>query len=93
MTEYRRQSLRNIMLMAWDFFRSSKRSGENRLFSDCLSGAWKLSKGLAREAAKLRGIKYLRLSHSLIRSPISRAFAGNPVAESAHAYLTSVLGR
>jgi hypothetical protein len=46
---------------------------------------------MARAAATLRGYKYIQFG-SLIQSPVARAWAGSPVDEAAHAYLTAVLG-
>ena len=63
---------RSVMLMAW----ASKRFEPTRPFSDCLRGAWKFTKDIAKTAAKFaakarRNGGWTHLSPSLIRSPAS----------------------
>jgi hypothetical protein len=70
------QTRRSIMLMAWD----AKRTESARTFSDCLKGAWRFARKMAKATANLmararRQGGRLRLSLSLIRSPIQRATA------------------
>lgn len=96
MDEKRRATLRFVMSMAWDF----KRGDPSRAFSDCLRGAWKLSKRLAAEGARLRGKarrgnNTLRFSPALYASPIFRATkrqANGRFADYKAAYTTARLG-
>lgn len=96
MDDKRRAALRSIMGMAWDF----KRTEPDRAFSDCLRGAWKLSKRLAAEAARLRsvarrGSNTLRFSPALYSSPIFGATRRQPngrYADYKAAYTTARLG-
>lgn len=92
MTPERKARLRNIMRMAWDFYRTARRELEDRTFSDCLRGAWALSRGLAEAARRLANRKHLRLSSSLIRSPIARASGTNRLRDFNAAYLTARIG-
>lgn len=80
MTTARRNSLRSIMATAWSF----RRSEPGRAFADCLRGAWKLAKGMAKAAAKLvaRAAKSggsIRFN-DLTQSPVRRALAGQRYA-------------
>ena len=88
-----RDRLRGVMRVAWDFFRTAKRQQEDRSFGDCLRGAWKLLNGLRELVKSLAGVKHLRFSESLIQSPISRRWRGDPINESYHARLTTAFGR
>jgi hypothetical protein len=81
MTAATRSNLRSIMLMAWDF----RRGEPGRAFADCLRGAWKLSKKLARAAARIvkqaaRNGGHLRLSYDLTRSPTKSELRGQRYA-------------
>jgi hypothetical protein len=72
---------RDVMLMAWSFSRDEP----GRAFGDCLRGAWKLTKGLAKSAAKFmtqarRHGGRINFSASLIQSPIERSLTGQPYA-------------
>lgn len=93
MTEANRANLRRIMLMAWEFYRTARRAAELRSFSDCLKGAWKMMRGLREAAAQIRGVKSLRLSKELIRSPIARAHGEGSLRDFHGAYLTAQLGQ
>ena len=93
MTEAKRANLRRIMLMAWEFYRTAKRAAEVRTFSDCLKGAWKMTRGLRDAAAQIRGVKSLRFSRNLIRSPIARAHGERSLRDFPGAYVTAQLGR
>lgn len=94
MTEANR-TRRSVMLMAWD----AKRAEPTRAFGDCLRGAWALNKRMAKAAAKMlaraAGAKVLRLSPSLIRSPLQRVTRGQRFGRYADfqaAYTTAVVG-
>ncbi len=93
MTDARRANLRRIMLLAWSFYRTAKQAGEERPFGDCLQGAWKMIRGLQAAAASLAGVKNLRLSKELIRSPTARAHGAGSLRDFHGAYLTAQLGR
>jgi hypothetical protein len=72
------ETRRSVMNTAWSF----KRSEPARAFAECLRGAWKIIKRLARSAASLmararRNGGRLNLSPSLIRSPSTAQFAGS----------------
>ena len=92
----RRTHLRSIMLMAWSF----RRADPARSFASCLRGAWKWSKGMAKEAARFmararKGGGMVRLSSDLIRSPIRNSLRGKRDGRQADyqaAYMTSRLG-
>jgi len=96
MDDKRRAALRSIMGMAWDF----KRAEPGRAFSDCLRGAWKLSKRLAAEATRLKRVarrsgNALRFSPALYSSPIFSATSRQPkgrYADYKAAYTTARLG-
>ena len=94
MSPTRRASLSRLMTMAWDF----RRSEPGRAFADCLRAAWKLTKGLAKEAARFRAKAaggHVRLSPSLISSPIRRATAGQRYGRARDfqaAYITARVG-
>ena len=71
------QTRRSVMLLAWSF----RRAEADRAFADCLRGAWKMIKGLAKAATKLkaragRNSSRLAFSPSLIRSPTTASFRG-----------------
>jgi hypothetical protein len=82
MPDSRRAHLRGVMKLAWDF----QRAEPGRPFADCLRGAWKLTKGLERDAQafaqRLKGAngRHVQLSPSLIRSPIQRSLSGQRFA-------------
>lgn len=96
MDDKRRAALRSIMGMAWDF----KRAEPDRAFADCLRGAWKLSKRLDAEGARLRRLAQrsggaLRFSPALYSSPVFRATrrqAKGRYADYKGAYTTARLG-
>ncbi len=96
MDSKRRENLRSIMSMAWDF----KRCELTRSFAECLRGAWKLSKRLAAEGERLRsaarrGGGKVRLSPALYSSPIFRATSRRPYGRYADykvPYTTARLG-
>ncbi len=92
MTPERKARLRNIMRMAWDFYRTARRALEDRAFGDCLRGAWSMSRRLAEAAGKLRNRKHLRQSNSLIRSPIARASGTDRLRDHHAAYVTARFG-
>ena len=75
MTDDRRDKLRGIMFLAWDF----RRSEPNRDFADCLRGSWKFVKQIAETAAVTRkALRYdgrMSFSPSLISRPIQFASA------------------
>ena len=93
MNHTHRLRLSSVMKMAWTFYRDARRNAENRPFADCLTGAWKLNRGLAEEAKKLRGVEFLRLSRELISSPIARAHGWNSYRDFHGALITAQLGR
>ena len=73
------QTRRAVMLTAWGFCHGEPA----RTFADCLRGAWKLTKRLAKATAALmhrasRSVGPVSLSPSLIRSPIACVFNGRP---------------
>lgn len=67
MTEARRNSLSLLMRLAWSF----RREEPLRAFADCLRGAWKLTKKLAKSTAR-RPVA----ARDLTSSPIKRALRG-----------------
>ena len=87
---------REVMLTAW----SLKRSEPTRPFACCLKGAWKMSKGIWKEMAKIqrrldRGARHLRFSPSLGHSAIQRATEHDrygPVTDHKAAYTTTRFG-
>lgn len=90
------QTRRNVMLTAWSF----QRAEPDRPFAECLRGAWKWTKGMAKTAAefraKARSGARVDFSPSLIRSPIQRSLTGQRYAglrDSQAAITTSRLGR
>lgn len=93
MTDERKGDLRRIMHMAWDFFRTAKRSLQVRSFGDCLKGAWSMSRGLAAAAARMPKRGHWRLSRDLTRSPIRRALGSDRLGDFNAAYLTARIGR
>ena len=81
MTDRHRAALRSVMLMAWDF----RRSEPARTFAECLRGAWKLSKKLAKSAARVRKAAtqnggHVRLSYDLTRSATKNKLRGQAYA-------------
>ena len=94
MTQDHRARLSRVMGMAWAFWRDARQQGQVRSFGDCLRGAWRMSKRLVEAAvALIGGRKHLRLSKSLIRSPIARSLGANSLGDYRAAYLTARLGR
>ena len=91
------QTLREIMLTAWEF----RRDEPARTFADCLRGAWKFVRGMKTATAKLmrrarRSGGRVAFSASLIRSPVQRATATQRHAGRADwhgGYTTAKLGR
>ena len=69
MTTDRRNFLRSIMRVAWDF----RRADPGRVFADCLRGAWSMMRGFQEAGAKLmrkaRGARCVQLTPLLYRSP------------------------
>jgi hypothetical protein len=92
MTENRRDALRRIMLMAWDLYRTAKRSLESRSFGDCLKGAWSFTRRLAEAGKSWKRRGHLRLSSDLIKSPIARHEGRNTERDFRGAYVTARLG-
>jgi hypothetical protein len=97
----RRDTLRRIMVLAWDFYRTDLRSSHPRSFADALAGAWRWVKRTAERAAAdvawVRKVKARggRMSPSLIRSPIQRSLSGSRYAGTADhqaAYTTARMG-
>jgi len=96
MSPARRTQLHHIMSMAWAF----RRSEPGRPFADCLRGAWRTAKASAREAARFMAKAKaaggrVRLSPSLIASPIRRATLGQRYGRTRDyqaAYLTARIG-
>jgi hypothetical protein len=101
MKPQRRQFLREIMVLAWDLYRTDLRSSHPRTFADALAGAWRWTKRKAERqaetAAWVRRVKANdgKLSPSLIRSPIRRSLTGHRyvgACDFAAAYSTARLG-
>jgi hypothetical protein len=71
------QTRREIMLTAWGF----RRDDPSRPFADCLRGAWRFVRAIAKEAKALvrraRGGRRVAFSPSPISSPIQRATSTN----------------
>ena len=90
MTTDRRAFLRTVMLTAWDFARAEP----GRPFGDCLRGAWKIIRGLARAGRAL--VKSAKSSPTgLTQSPIARSLRGRRHGRwhaYKAAYLTARLG-
>lgn len=85
---------RSVMTTAWVLFREGRTMRDGRTFGQCLGWAWA---HVRRELAKLAfaAMRLVRLTPSLIRSPIQRAtstqrYAGR--ADHRAAYLTSRVG-
>jgi len=66
---------RQVMLTAWVLKREGRQIKDGRTFAQCLGWAWAHVK---REAAKaaFATVRVLRLSPSLICSPLGRRFGG-----------------
>lgn len=87
---------RQIMQTAWGF----RRDEPARAFADCLRGAWKFVRGMAKAAAAFvrrarRSGGRVALSPSLTQSPIQRATATMPHhrrTDFSAAYLTASIG-
>jgi len=85
-----------LMLMAWSF----RRAEPVRSFADCLRAAWRMAKQSAQEAARIlaaakAGGGQVRLSKSLIASPIRQASAGQRYGRARDfqaAYTSAVFG-
>jgi hypothetical protein len=92
MTDERKGDLSRIMHMAWDFYRTAKRSLEERTFGDCLKGAWRMTRALASAIARMPKRGHLRLSRDLTRSPLRRTFGGDRLGDFNAAYLTARFG-
>lgn len=91
------ETRRNVMQMAWSFFREARANGESRSFADCLRGAWAFSKRLAQTAGQFmararRAGGRVRLSPSLIRSPLGRSLGHGTQRDFQAAYLTARIG-
>jgi hypothetical protein len=92
MSKTGKEDLHRIMAVAWAFHRAATAEGP-RSFSVSLKAAWRMHRGFEACALKLRGVRHLRLSPSLIRSPIGRVFQGDPANESGAAYISSMFGQ
>lgn len=96
MTAGHREKLRSIMGVAWSF----SRTDPTRAFSDCLRGAWRWCKGMAKTTAAFmkRARKAggaVKLSADLIKSPIRSSLKGQRYGRRRDyqaAYLTARLG-
>ena len=100
MNHIRRQTLRNIMNLAWSLYRAELGGPSPRTFSDALAGAWRWTKAAAARIAEAptwaKGRKSRVSFAPLVQSPIGRSltgarFAGVHVAGAG--YTTSRLGR
>jgi hypothetical protein len=97
MSQERRQSLRDLMLLAWDLYRSDPSRG----FADCLAGAWRWTKGraarLAAQPGWAKGSRARTVAFgTMLQSPIRRSLSGQPYAETrarSAGYVTSMVGR
>jgi hypothetical protein len=85
---------RRVMLTAWELAREGRQLREARSFADCLRWAWvQVKRELAKAA--FATMRVVRLSPSLINSPIARTLNGRPGG--AHrdfkaAYVTARIG-
>ena len=89
------ETRRSVMTTAWVMFREGRTMRDGRTFAQCLGWAWV---HVRREIAKtaFHAMRVVRLTPSLIRSPIQRAtstqrFAGR--ADHRAAYLTARVGQ
>lgn len=88
------QTRRNVMLTAWSF----RRAEPSRPFADCLRGAWRFTKEMAAEVGRFlarakKGGGQVRLSRSLVRSPIGRRYGHGSLRDFTAAYTTALVGR
>ena len=89
------ENRRRVMLLAWDLYRDG-----GRTFADALRGSWKFIKGLPKAAAAFlsrarQSGGHLRLSPSLIQSPMQRVISTQRYPRQADQFaarLTSRLG-
>jgi len=100
MTQARRNTLRDLMLLAWDLFRAEQHGPSPRTFADALMGAWRWFKGrpVRRAVAPLwaNGDRPMHLPlRSMVQSPIRRSISGTHRESRARSlgYVTSTLGR
>lgn len=83
MTSSRRQTLRQIMQLAWSLYRAELHGPTPRTFANALAGAWKWTKGAAaRVAAAPRWTAgNTRVAFgSMLQSPIRRELTGSTYA-------------
>jgi hypothetical protein len=85
---------RNVMTTGWALFREGRTMRDGRTFADCLRWAWA---HVRREMAKaaFAAMQVVRLSPSLIRSPIARASSTERFGRRCDfkaAYMTARLG-
>lgn len=100
MSQVRKNTLRDIMLLAWGLFRAERHGPSPRTFSDALMGAWRWFKGRpsrrADQPAWAKGERPMHLPlRSMVQSPIRRSLSG-PCREArarSAGYLTSMVGR
>lgn len=99
MSDTRRNFLRDVMAMAWSFYRSGPASGY-ATFAKALSGAWAWFKG--REARRADNAAWLArvggrtvAFGSMVQSPIRRSLSGAYAGARLRAagYVTSAVGR
>ena len=88
------ETRRTVMNTAWGLFREGRTMRDGRTFAQCLGWAWA---HVRREIAKaaFAAMQVVRLSPSLIRSPIARASAGlryGGRSDFKAAYLTARVG-
>lgn len=71
------ETRRQVMLTAWTIQREGRQLRDGRTFGQCLTWAWVAVKREAARAA-FSALRMVRLSPSLIRSPLARVFNGRP---------------
>lgn len=73
------ETRRQVMVTAWDFYRTDLRSSHPRTFADALAGAWRFIKELATVKlpswARGSGRRTVQFG-SLSQSPIERSLTG-----------------
>ncbi|QUD86963.1 hypothetical protein [Phenylobacterium montanum] len=88
------ETRRKVMLTAHLLRREGRQLGDGRNWSDCLRWAWREVKHQAAKAAAA-ALRMVRLSPSLIRSPIERAVSAQRFGRRADfhaAHMTARLG-
>ena len=94
MNPQRRALLREVMSIAWSFYRDAGARNEPfKRFADSLQAAWRLVRSLREFAEQARSLQRVYLSPSLIPSYRPSADIGRREAEFRTAYVTAKMWR